>query len=97
MAFDIAPDAIQQLIDEKFADLHVRLERARSVEEKEHLVADVEQYVYGLRDFFSCAAPTAMPAHAQAEGDVDVDAMIKTILDTALHLVRQLGVQVQEP
>lgn len=93
MAFDIVPDAIQQLVDERFADLHVRLERAISDEEKAHLVADADQYIHGLRDFYSCATPSAMPALARARGQVDDDIVIQTILDTALHSIQQLKEQ----
>lgn len=95
MAFDIAPDSIQQLVEEKFADLHVRLDKAKSVEECEHLIADVEQYIHGMLDFFACATPMAIPAHAQAEGQVDDDVLIQNILDTALHAVHKLAAELR--
>lgn len=91
MAFDIVPDTIQQLVEEKFADLHVRLDKAKSVEECAHLIADVEQYIHGMLDFYAYATPTAMPPHAQAEGQVDEDVLIQNILDTALHAVHKLA------
>lgn len=93
MTFDIHPDKVQQLIDERFADLHVRLDRARSDVEKAHLVADAEQYIQGLRDFYSCAIPSAVPGLARTEGQVDADVMIQTILDSALHTIQQLEEQ----
>lgn len=93
MTFDILPDKVQQLIEERFADLHMRLGAARSDEEKAHLLTDAEQYVLGLRDFYSCATPSAMPALARVEGQVDDDVVIQTILDTALRTIQQLEEQ----
>lgn len=93
MTFDIPPDKVQQLIEEQFADLHARLDAAKSTAEKTRLLSDAERYVQGLRDFYSCATPSAMPALAQAEGQVDDDIVIQTILDTALHTIQQLEEQ----
>lgn len=93
MTFDIPPDKVQQLIEEQFAGLHVQLDAAKSTEEKTRLLSDAKRYVLGLRDFYSCATPSAMPALARAEGQVDDDIVIQTILDTALHTIQQLEEQ----
>jgi hypothetical protein len=93
MTFDIPPDKVQQLIEEQFADLHVQIGVAKSAEEKAHLLSDAKRYVLGLRDFYSCTTPSAMPALARADGQVDDDIVIQTILDTALHTIQQLEEQ----